>query len=45
MREALGASDLAVLEPQAGEPVAAHRGVRTPAGRHKGEAADRDPGG
>jgi hypothetical protein len=41
MREALGASDLTVLEAQAGEPVPADGGVGATAGRDKGEAADR----
>ena len=45
VREALGASDLAVLEAQAGEPVAAHGGVRAAGGRDESEAADRQPGG
>ena len=45
VREALGAGDLAVLEAQAGEPVAAHRGVGAAGGRDQGEAADGKPGG
>ena len=45
MREALGASDLAVLEAQAGEPVAADRGVAATGGRDEGEATDGKPGG
>ena len=45
VREALGASDLAVLEAQAGEAVAADGGVRAAGGRHESETADRQPGG
>src|SRR3954447_16988885 len=45
MREALGASDLAVLEPQAGDPVAADGGVGAADGRDQGEASHRQSGG
>ena len=41
MREALGAGDLAVLEPQARDPVAADGGVGAAVRRHEREAADR----
>jgi hypothetical protein len=45
VREPLGASDLAILEAQAGKPVTADGRVGATLGRHKGEAADREPGG
>src|SRR3954454_13613157 len=41
MRKALGARDLAVLEPQAGEAEAAHGRVGAAAGGHEHEPADR----
>src|SRR4051812_13492052 len=37
VREALGPRDLAIFEPQAGEAVAAHRGVAAAGGGDEGE--------
>src|ERR1700754_3734301 len=44
VREALGARDLAVLEREAGEPVAAHGGVGAAVRRHEGETSHRKTG-
>src|SRR3954452_20658455 len=45
VREALGASDLAILEAQAREPVAPHCSIAAAGRRDQGEAAHRKPGG
>jgi hypothetical protein len=42
--EALGARDLAIFKAQPGDAVPADGGVGAAVGRHKGEAADRQPG-
>jgi hypothetical protein len=45
VREALGARDLAILEAQAGEAVAAHGGLAAAVRGHEGEPAHGQPRG